>query len=152
MTQYLTELCRELAGYGFDELLFKNLAMPQTDAALNYTVKLSSLPTPTSAVCGLAMDLTTANTDVLCSVILDTTSLRNGLSAQSGQNLSVFAKLFDRMYASAGTIWQATVDRSSVDYWMYDGDLALRFIPILGFQDTTGTFANWVYRVPEGML
>lgn len=56
------------------------------------------------------------------------------------------------MYASAGTIWQATVDRSSVDYWMYDGDLALRFIPILGFQDTTGTFANWVYRVPEGML
>lgn len=152
VTQYLTELCRELAGYGFDELLFKNLAMPQTDAALNYTVKLSSLPTPTSAVCGLAMDLTTANTDVLCSVILDTTSLRNGLSAQSGQDLSVFAKLFDRMYASAGTIWQATVDRSSVDYWMYDGDLALRFIPILGFQDTTGTFANWVYRVPEGML
>ncbi|MFR5782868.1 MAG: putative glycoside hydrolase, partial [Oscillospiraceae bacterium] len=101
VTQYLTELCRELAGYGFDELLFKNLAMPQTDAALNYTVKLSSLPTPTSAVCGLAMDLTTANTDVLCSVILDTTSLRNGLSAQSGQNLSVRQAT---AYASAGTI------------------------------------------------
>ena len=113
-------------------------------------LKLSSLPTPTSAVCGLAMDLTTANTDVLWSCILDTTSLRNGLSAQSGQNLSVFAKLFDRMYASAGTIWQATVDRSSVDYWMYDGDLALRYVPILPFN--TEDFTSWIYRIPEGML
>lgn len=154
VTQYLTDLCQELVSYGFDELLFKNLAMPQTDSALNYTVKLSSLPTPTSAVCGLAMDLTTAlaNSKVLCSAILDTTSLRNGLSAKSGQDLSVFAQLFDRLCASAGTIWQATVDRSSVDYWMYDGDLSLRFIPILGFADTTGTFANWIYRVPDGML
>ena len=91
-----------------------------------------------------------SNTDVLCSVILDTTSLRNGLSAQSGQNLSVFAKLFDRMYASAGTIWQATVDRSSVDYWMYDGDLALRYVPILPFN--TEDFTSWIYRIPEGML
>ena len=154
VSQYLTDLCRELVGYGFDELLFKNLAMPQTESQLNYTVKLSSIPTPTSAVCGLAMDLTTAlaNSDVLCSAILDTTSLRNGLSAKSGQDLSIFTKLFDRLCSSAGSIWQATVDRSSVDYWMYDGDLSLRFIPILGFQDTTGTFANWVYRVPEGML
>lgn len=154
VSQYLTDLCRELVGYGFDELLFKNLAMPQTESQLNYTVKLSSIPTPTSAVCGLAMDLTTAlaNSDVLCSAILDTTSLRNGLSAKSGQDLSIFTKLFDRLCSSAGSIWQATVDRSSVDYWMYDGDLSLRFIPILGFTDTTGTFANWIYRVPEDML
>ena len=111
-------------------------------------------PSPTSAVAGLAMDITAAlaGSDILVSAILDTTSLRNGLSAQSGQDIEIFSKLFDRLCSSAGTVWQATVDRSSVDYWMYDGDLALRFIPILGFQDTTGTFANWVYRVPEGML
>lgn len=154
VTGYLTDLCRELVSYGFDELLFKNLAMPQTDSTLNYTVELSSSPTPTSAVCGLAMDLTTAlaNSDVLVSAILDTTSLRNGLSAKSGQDLSVFAILFDRLCSSAGTVWQATVDRSSIDYWMYDGELSLRYIPIMGFTDTTGTFANWIYRVPDGML
>lgn len=154
VTEYLTDLCRELVGYGFDELLFKNLAMPQTESVLNYTVTLSSQPTPTSAVCGLAMDLTTAfaSSGVLVSAILDTTSLRNGLSAQSGQDISIFAQLFDRLCSSAGTVWQATVDRSSIDYWMYDGDLSVRYIPIMDFVDTTSTFTNWIYRVSEDLL
>lgn len=152
VSEYLISLCRELEGYGFDELLLKNLAMPQTDAALVYTVTLSSTPTPVSAVCGLAMDITTAlaDTDTLVSAILDTTSLRNGLSAKSGQDLEIFSKLFDRLYSSAGTVWQGTVDRSSVDYWMYDGDIALRYVPILPY--TTEDFTCWVYRVPEGLL
>lgn len=152
VSEYLTGLCLELEGYGFDELLLKNLAMPQTDTMLNYTVTLSSAPTPISAVAGLAMDITNAlaGSDVLVSAILDTTSLRNGLSAQSGQDIEVFSKLFDRLCSSAGTVWQGTVDRSSVDYWMYDGDLSLRYVPILPF--TTEDFTCWIYRVPEGMI
>ena len=50
MSEYLTGLCLELESYGFDELLLKNLAMPQTATPLNYTVTLSSMPSPTSAV------------------------------------------------------------------------------------------------------
>lgn len=152
VSEYLIGLCQELVSYGFDELLLKNLAMPQTDSTLVYTVTLSSNPTPTSAVCGLAMDITSAlaNSDVLVSAILDTTSLRNGLSAQSGQDLSIFAKLFDRLCSSAGTVWQGTVDRSSVDYWMYDGDLSLRFVPILPF--TTEDFTSWIYRIDKSLL
>lgn len=152
VSEYLTGLCLELESYGFDELLLKNLAMPQTDTPLNYTVTLSSMPTPTSAVAGLAMDITAAlaGSDILASAILDTTSLRNGLSAQSGQDIEIFSKLFDRLCSSAGTVWQATVDRSSVDYWMYDGDLALRYVPILPFN--TEDFTSWIYRIPEGLL
>ena len=152
VSEYLTGLCLELESYGFDELLLKNLAMPQTDTPLNYTVTLSSMPSPTSAVAGLAMDITAAlaGSDILVSAILDTTSLRNGLSAQSGQDIEIFSKLFDRLCSSAGTVWQATVDRSSVDYWMYDGDLALRYVPILPFN--TEDFTSWIYRIPEGML
>lgn len=110
------------------------------------------MPSPTSAVAGLAMDITAAlaGSDTLVSAILDTTSLRNGLSAQSGQDIEIFSKLFDRLCSSAGTVWQATVDRSSVDYWMYDGDLALRYVPILPFN--TEDFTSWIYRIPEGML
>lgn len=150
---YLTELCTELADMGFDELLLKNLAMPQTDATLAYTVQLSSVPNPVSAVCSLAIDLISQleSRDVLVSAILDTTSLRSGLSAQSGQDLSVFAKLFDRLCCSADTVWRATVDRDSVDYWMYEGDLSLRFVPIFPFADS-GNFSCWIYKVPEGML
>lgn len=148
-SDYLIGLCAELADMGFDELLLKNLAMPQTDAALNYTVVLSSVPSPVSAVCGLAIDLTTqlANKDVLISVILDTQSLRSGLSAQSGQDISVFAKLFDRFYCASDSVWRATVDRDSVDYWMYDGDINLRFVPIWNFTDER--FNCWVYRQTE---
>lgn len=151
---YLVQLCTELADMGFDELLLKNLAMPQTDAALNYTVVLSSVPSPVSAVCGLAMDLTTqlANKDVLISAILDTQSLRSGLSAQSGQDISVFAKLFDRFYCAGDTVWRATVDRDSVDYWIYDGDLSLRFVPIFPFTGSQTEFSCWVYRVPEELM
>ena len=151
---YLRELCSELAGLGFDELLLKNMAMPVTDAPILYTVQLSSEPNPASAVCGLAMDLRSelANTDVKLSAILVSTALRASQSSQAGQDLSVFCKLFDRLYCAADSVWQGTVDRSSVDYWMYDGDIALRFIPILPYMDDSGTFTNQAYRVPEGLI
>ena len=153
-SQYLRQLSLELADMGFDELLYKNLAMPVTESQLLYTVQLSSEPNPVSAVCGLALELANelSNTDVKLSAILVSTALRANQSSQSGQDLSVFCKLFDRLYCAADSVWQGTVDRSSVDYWMYDGDIALRFIPMLPYIDDSGTFTSQVYRVPEGLI
>lgn len=153
-SQYLRQLSLELADMGFDELLYKNLAMPVTESQLLYTVQLSSEPNPVSAVCGLALEIANelSNTDVKLSAILVSTALRANQSSQSGQDLSVFCKLFDRLYCAADSVWQGTVDRSSVDYWMYDGDIALRFIPMLPYIDDSGTFTSQVYRVPEGLI
>lgn len=138
--------------YGFDELLLKNLAMPQTDSTLVYTVTLSSNPTPTSAVCGLADGHHVCAGELRCPGL---GHIGHDLAAQRPfgavrQDLSIFAKLFDRLCSSAGTVWQGTVDRSSVDYWMYDGDLSLRFVPILPF--TTEDFTSWIYRIDKSLL
>ena len=51
---------------GFDEILLHGLTMPITDQALLYNVQLSSTPTPETAICGLAMELTNALDSTTC--------------------------------------------------------------------------------------
>ena len=149
---YLSELCSELAEMGFDELLLKSLSLPITEEAIGFSVELSSTPTPEAAVCGLAVELTNALEayDIPVSAILDTTSLRSGLTDKSGQNLELFGKVFDRLCSATDSAWLSGVDRDSIDQYLSLGSLETRYVPIMNY--VPEGFTSCIIRVPDGVL
>ena len=152
VAQYLTELCTELIDMGFDELLLKSLTMPVTDAVISYKVELSSTPSPEGAVCSLALTLSSAlrGYGVPVSAILVTTSLREGLAGRSGQNVELFAKVFDRLCSATNSAWQSGVDRDSIDQYFELGSAEQRYVPICSYAPEG--FPSCIVRVPEEML
>ena len=152
VSQYIIELCEDLIGLGFDEILLNNLSMPITDAAIGYQVQLSSTPSPEAAICGLSMEITNAldSYGVPVSVILNTNSLRNGLAAQSGQNLELFGKVFDRFCSATDSAWLSGVDRDSVDQYFELGDPAQRYVPMMAY--IPEGFSTCIVQVPETVL
>lgn len=152
VSQYIIELCEDLISIGFDELLLKSLCMPITDQAIGYQVELSSTPSPEAAICGLAMTITNAleGYDVPVSAILDTTSLRSGLAAQSGQNLELFGKVFDRLCSATDSAWRSNVDLSLIDEYLELGDTAQRYVPIMEY--VPEGYSTSIVRVPESVL
>ncbi len=152
VSTYLTELCTELIDMGFDEILLHGLTMPITDQALLYNVQLSSTPTPETAICGLAMELTNAldSYDVPVSVILDTMSLRDGLSSTSGQNLELFGKIFDRLCSATNSAWQSNIDLGSVDQYLTLGSTAQRYVPIMEY--IPEGFSSCIIHVPDSVF
>lgn len=152
VSQYIIELCEDLISLGFDEIILHSLAMPITDQPIAYSVELSSTPSPEAAVCSLAMTITNAlsSYDVPVSVILDTTSLRNGLAAQSGQNLEVFGKIFDRLCSATDSAWRSNVDLSLIDQYLELGDAAQRYVPIMEY--VPEGYSTCIVRVPESVL
>lgn len=152
LSTYLLELCTELIDMGFDELLLHALTLPITDQALQYKVQLSSTPTPETAICGLAMELTSAldSYDVPVSVILDTTSLRNGLAATSGQNIELFGKVFDRLCSATNSAWLSNVDLDSVDQDLTLGSTAQRYVPIMDY--IPEGFTSCIIHVPDSVF
>lgn len=150
--QYIGELCQELSDLGFDEVILKNASMPLTDQQLVYTVQLSFTPTPTTAVCGLARSITQALSyeDIAVSAILDSESYRGGQSDLSGQDLTLFGKVFDRFYCTAGTAWQYGIDLDTAKYYLRLGSLDQRFVPIMSYapEDTT----SYTVRVPDALV
>ena len=152
VSTYLTELCTELIDMGFDEILLHGLTMPITDQALLYNVQLSSTPTPETAICGLAMELTNAldSYDVPVSVILDTMSLRDGLSSTSGQNLELFGKIFDRLCSATNSAWQSNIDLGSVDQYLTLGSTAQRYVPIMEY--IPEGFSSCIIPVPDSVF
>ena len=152
VSDYLAELGAELVEMGFDELLFKSLVMPVTEASIGYRVELSSEPTPEAAVCGLAVELTNAldATGVPVGAILDTGSLRGGLEASSGQNVELFAKVFDRLCSATNSAWQSGVDLADIERYLELGDPQLRYVPICEY--VPEGFPTCIVRVPESVL
>lgn len=152
VSQYIIELCGELIGMGFDELLLKGLSMPITDAPIGYTVELSSEPGPEAAICGLAMTISNAleGYDTPVGVILDTTSLRGNLAGQSGQNVELLAKLFDRLCSATDSGWLSGVDRDSIDQYFELGSPEQRYVPICTYAPEG--FPSCIVRVPENIL
>ncbi len=152
VSQYIIELCEELIDMGFDELLLHSLCMPITDAAISYSVQLSSTPGPESAISSLAVTITNAldGYGVPVSAILDTTSLRSGLAAQSGQNLELFGKVFDRLCSATDSAWRSNVDLSLIDQYLELGNTAQRYVPIMEY--VPEGYSTCIVRVPESVL
>ena len=135
VSTYLTELCTELIDMGFDEILLHGLTMPITDQALLYNVQLTN-----------ALD----SYDVPVSVILDTMSLRDGLSSTSGQNLELFGKIFDRLCSATNSAWQSNIDLGSVDQYLTLGSTAQRYVPIMEY--IPEGFSSCIIHVPDSVF
>lgn len=131
---YLTELAVELSELGFDEVILADLYHPISDAGFTYSVIMQTDPDPVIAVCQAGRRVAEAlqNTDTAVSVRVDATSLRQGLSAQTGQDIEVFWKMFARIYCPT-TLDMIASDRETAGASMEEGSTDVRFVPVVGY-------------------
>ena len=132
---YITDLAQELAAMGFDEIILSDLEHPVTDSetGFSYTTELRTSPDPVVAVCQLGRRVATAleGTGTAVSVRLNAASLRQGLGAQTGQDISIFWRLFARLYCPTDPSVLANDLELAVDK-MNAGDKDVRFVPCIG--------------------
>lgn len=138
---YLVSLCKELRELGFDEVAFSYLQQPLAATELKYASQ-SGTPSRTDAVVALAKYLR-ANltaTGLRVSAIVSADSILQDKAAQSGQDMAVFPKLFDRVcvFATAdnvSTLQSAIAADSSFD-------AATRFVPFLTQAPESGSYVT----------
>ena len=136
---YIADLCGELAGMGFDEVLLKNVAHPA--AEVTYSQPMSGTPDRVAAVSAMALALRDAlkDTEFVVSAGMDPVSFRGGDATANGQTLSFFLKIFGRVYAeSDGTALES--DRSLVSAASDSGDAGKRFVPVLPSAAAAGSW------------
>ena len=145
------ELCEELAGYGFDEILLKAVSLPVTEASIHYNAALSYAPTPTTAVCTLAQTLSAAvrGAGAAVSAIIDSQPLAEGQTALSGQDIGLFTKVFDRLCCYAATAWQAGANADTLTAPMTVGDASLRYAPIMNYAPEMSCY---IIQVPSYLI
>ncbi len=131
---YITDLARELAELGFDEIILADLYHPVSDQGFTYSVVMQTEADPVVAVCqmGRRVAEALAGTDTAVSARLDTTSLRQGMAAQTGQDVTVFWRLFARLYCPT-SLDMIAADRDTATASMEQGDASVRFIPVVGY-------------------
>lgn len=152
VADYLTELCTELIDLGFDELLLENFSLPPTDQEITFNVQLSSAATRETAVCGMALEITgeLSGYNVPISVMLNADGFHNGKVTQTGQNLSVFGKLFDRLCCTTDSAWRSGVDRDSLEQYLVLGNAAQRYVPVTNY--IFDGFPCAIVQVPSELL
>lgn len=127
---YILALMEELAAMGFDELILADLYHPDTSLALTYSVTLQTEADPVNAVCQLARRLAEAMEEkATVSALIDTDSLREQNGAATGQDLSIFWRIFARLYCPTD-YWSAASDLEYAAETMTEGDAGLRFVPV----------------------
>lgn len=142
--QYLIDLITELDSMGFDEVLLTNFEHPVTSTPLAYSQNMTYAMDIVSCISSNALKIKEAfgESDIIISVLADSNSLRNGLEAQSGQDLGFFYKVFDRIYCYT-TAENIGTDSNTVSGAMETGDFSLRFVPIMS--ESPG-LTCWVIR------
>ncbi len=128
---YIVELAEELAAMGFDEIILADLYHPVSDTPFLYSVTLPTDPSPVTAVCQMGRRVAEAlkESDTAVSVLISADSLRGGLGERTGQDLSVFWKLFTRVYCPTD-YWTAASDMELAIESMNGGDPGARFVPV----------------------
>ena len=130
--QYIIDLITEIEAMGFDEVLLTNFMHPVAATALTYSQDMSYAMDVVSCISSNALKIKEAfeESDIRISVLADNSSLRNGLEAQSGQDLNFFYKVFDRIYCYTTADYIGT-DSGALSEAMETGDFSLRFVPIM---------------------
>jgi len=146
---YLIGLMKELGAMGFDEIILADLYHPINKDGFRYTVTLQTDPSPVAAVCQLARKLAEAmdSSKVTLSALISDSSLRNDLSTSTGQDLSIFWKLFDRLYCLTDTD-NASSDLEKAGSFLPNGDTTNRFVPECYYHTPNG-FDSWALVVPS---
>ena len=124
---YLADLMQELAAMGFDEIILSNLRHPVSDSSFTYSVTIQTTPDPVAAVCAMGRRLaeSLSGTGVAVSALIDESSLRDAASAQTGQDLNIFWRMFARLYCPSDA-YNAASDFSLASSALTEGDAAVR--------------------------
>ena len=130
---YTLALCKELAGMGFDEILLTNLSHPQsTDQGYIYTSTSLIKQSPVTAVSGFALNIYRGlmGEKVKLSIqAYSSTAMQAGLDSASGQNVSLFFKIFDRVYYPCERT-EASSLSDIVESYFTIGEKDARFVPV----------------------
>lgn len=128
---YLADLMAELSAMGFDEILLADLYHPISSTAFTYSTTLQTDPNPVTAICQMGRRLVESleGSGTAVSVLIDETSLRDGSSASTGQDISIFWRLFARIYCPA-ELSSPSDDRVLAIESMTGGDANIRFVPV----------------------
>ena len=143
---YIIPLLQELSAMGFDEILLTDLMHPAAEAEFQYSVTLRSDPSPRAAVCQLARKLAEAMRDsgTKLSVQIGEAALETETAARSGQDLTVFWKLFDRVVCPCTAGQAESVCTSALAF----GGSRERFVPLCQWAAPEGWDGSYIYSVP----
>lgn len=99
--QYISDLMAEMAGMGFDEILFTNVAFPNMTA--QFSQAMTAAPDGLSSIVALAkyLRLEADELGICISAVIDGKAMREGTSATLGQDAEFFLKVFDRVYVES---------------------------------------------------
>lgn len=159
---YIGELMQELSAMGFDEIILADLYHPVLESAwtegedgqtpagtgFQYSVTIQTSPNPVNAICQMGRRLAEemGETDTAVSALLDESSLLNGRGDRTGQDVSIFWRLFARLYCRCET-WDAPAVLEQAGASLNGGSAAVRFVPVCDYESPEG-FDSCVIRVP----
>lgn len=129
---YIIDMVRELAAMGFDEIILADLYHPVSENGFTYSETPVTEPDPVVAVCQAGQRIVEAlgETQTVVSARLDAASLRDGLGQQTGQDLSIFWRLFGRLYCPTYSELLAS-DTELAAASINGGDPTVRFVPVM---------------------
>ena len=137
--EYIVSLMREMKDMGFDEVLLTNVCLP-SEQAIQYSQPMTAMPDAVSAISSMSRYLREQADEIgIClSAELDGKALREGSSADIGQDAEFFYKVFDRIYV-----------KTDMDYYVTDIGIAREMpgssdartvVTVEGFGLPTGSF------------
>ena len=137
--EYMTSLLTELADMGFDEVLLTGLAFPETENVV-MSQPMTQTPSAETSVSAFAvfMSETARSLGMKCSVCCETDAVRSGTGLGHGQRLSLFPKIFDRLYVKTDSDHQ-TADALALRTFL-PGDNAARIVPISSAESYGGSW------------
>lgn len=138
---YITDIMAELADMGFDEVLLTGLAHPQIQDIV-FSKSMTEAPSIASSVSifALRMSESARELGLKCSVLCQANKLRDGTSADIGQDLELFFKFFDRVYVHTEMDYLA-VDVGALEN-VLGGSAGARIVPIVsGYTPSTDSWA-----------
>jgi hypothetical protein len=139
---YITDIMAELADMGFDEIVLTGMTHPKSDDVV-FSQEMTQTPDLAGSVSTFALRMSenARELGMKCSVLCDADALRQGTSADIGQDLELFARIFDRIYVSTDMNY-LTMDVSALEAALGSGSGA-RIVPIVsGYTPGTESWAS----------
>ncbi len=111
---YIVALMQELKDMGFDEVLLTNVCLP-SGQTIQYSQPMTAMPDAVSAISSMSRYLREQADEIgiYLSAELNGKALREGKSAEIGQDAEFFYKVFDRVYV-----------KTDMDYYVTDIGIA----------------------------
>ena len=140
---YVGDLIAEAADMGFDEVLLSGMTHPQT-GDVQFSQEMTGAPTIMGSVTTFAIRMSEQARELGmgCSVLCDASALRRGASADVGQDLELFTRVFDRLYVKTDMNY-FTADISALED-VLGGSVTGRIVPVVS--GYTPVYDSWAWQ------